>query len=64
MARYHPIWEVRGLKEEDAISLLSAQIHPHLMKGYISSYNIEQGKPLFRPQLIFHIQGLQIWYPY
>jgi hypothetical protein len=64
VARYHPIWEVRGLKDEDAISLLSAQIHPDLMKGYISPYNIEQTKPLFRPRLIFHIQGLQIWYPY
>jgi hypothetical protein len=36
--RYHPVWEVKGLKDEDAISLLNSQIHPHLMEGYIAPY--------------------------
>lgn len=31
--RYHPIWELKGLKDEDATSLLLSQIPSHSMQG-------------------------------
>jgi hypothetical protein len=33
--RYHPIWELKGLKDEDATSLLESQIPTHSMQGMI-----------------------------
>ncbi|OQE31645.1 hypothetical protein PENSTE_c001G09300 [Penicillium steckii] len=33
---YHPIWEVQGLKVEDAVSLFRLKVHPSLMEEGIS----------------------------
>lgn len=33
--RYHPILEMKGLKDEDAMSLLTSKIRPHSMQGSI-----------------------------
>ncbi|GLI76474.1 hypothetical protein PoHVEF18_004747 [Penicillium ochrochloron] len=44
--RYHPIREVKGLKNEDAMSLLKSQINSHSLQGAQDLISLLRGLPL------------------
>ncbi|KAL2817108.1 hypothetical protein BJX63DRAFT_419685 [Aspergillus granulosus] len=44
--RYHLVREVKGLKDEDAITLLNSQIHPQLLEGAPDLISLLKGLPL------------------
>ncbi|CAI7589650.1 unnamed protein product [Penicillium glandicola] len=44
--RYHPLWELKGLKDEDAKRLLNSQIDSHLMEGRAKELiSLQKGMP-------------------
>ncbi|KAL4935078.1 hypothetical protein BDV06DRAFT_207710 [Aspergillus oleicola] len=44
--RYHQVREVKGLKDEDAITLLNSQVHPQLLEGAPDLISLLRGVPL------------------
>ncbi|KAL2864388.1 tetratricopeptide repeat domain protein [Aspergillus lucknowensis] len=44
--RYHPVRELKGLQDEDALAMLQSQINPQLLEGAVGLISLLKGLPL------------------